>query len=140
MGLSFLLPFLMDLFFDFSIISWNVRGALGQSTRRHLRDVISQHHPSLFLLYETHGLFVKVEAFWENLGYKPLFLQEANGHSGGIWILSCVNDITVSLTDSIHQAISFSIQKRNVVWHCSVVYASPTPSNRNFLWDYLSDL
>lgn len=130
----------MDLFCDFSIISWNIRGALGQSTRRHLRDVISQHHPSLFLLYETHGLFVKVEAFWENLGYKPLFLQEANGHSGGIWILSCVNDITVSLTDSIHQAISFSIQKRNVARHCSAIYASPTPSNRNFLWDYLSDL
>lgn len=103
----------MDLFQDISIISWNIRGAIGRSTCRHVRDLVSQYHPSIFCIYETHGRFLRVEKFWTSLGYKMLFCQEARGHSGGIWVLSNNDTLNFSLLDSMHQAITFSITKGN---------------------------
>lgn len=92
----------MDFFKDFSILSWNICGALGKSTRQHVREIVRSHHPSLCLIYEIHGAFIKVEKLWLNLGYKPLFIQEARGDSGGIWVLSCREDLAFSLLDSMN--------------------------------------
>lgn len=64
----------MDLFQDISIFSWNIRGAFGRSRKRHVRDIIQLHHPSLLLLFETRGPFVKSEPLWNSLGYKLLFV------------------------------------------------------------------
>ncbi|KAL5159088.1 hypothetical protein HKD37_15G043442 [Glycine soja] len=69
---------------------------MGKLNRRHLRDIVSQY-PSIFLVYATHGLFAKVEDFWENLGFKPIFIQESSGQSGGIWVLSSVLHIFMHL-------------------------------------------
>lgn len=130
----------MEVFKNFSIVSWNIRGALGSQSRRHVRDLVNLHHPSVFLIFETHGPFAKVEQLWTALGYKPLFLQEARGHSGGIWVLSCCVDVSFSLIDTSFQAITFSVHKRNVTWCCTATYASPIPFVRAELWDHLSQL
>lgn len=84
MGPSFNFYLFMDLFNDVSIISWNIRGAFSKTARRHVRDIVHLHHPSLFLVYETHGVFANVENLWLSLGYKLIFCQEARGHAGGI--------------------------------------------------------
>ncbi|KAG4957512.1 hypothetical protein JHK82_043218 [Glycine max] len=60
--------------------------------RRHLRDIVSQY-PSIFLVYATHGLFAKVEDFWENLGFKPIFIQESSGQSDFSEIL-CPSEVS----------------------------------------------
>lgn len=132
--------FFMDLFNNLSLVSWTIRGAFGRNKRRHVRDIISLHHPSLFLVYETHGPFVKAEHMWLSQGYKPIFIQEARGHSGGIWVLSNRDDIIFDLVYSTHQAITLSIRKQNVVWYCSAVYASPVFTSRCELWDSLRRL
>lgn len=87
----------MDLFRNFNIVAWNIREALGKASRRHVQEIVNLHHPSMFLVFETHGLVSKVETFWNNLGFNPLFIQEAVGHSSGIWVLSSVIDVTCSL-------------------------------------------
>lgn len=137
LSLFFRLKCLMEVFKNFSIMSWNIHGALGATTRRHVRDLVLSHHPSIFLVLETHGPFARVERMWSSLNYKPLFLQEAHGHSGGIWVLSCCDDVSFALVDSCFQAITFSIKRRNVLWNCTAVYASPTPSVRDELFDHL---
>lgn len=130
----------MDCFNDLSVISWNIGGALGRSKKRHVRDLVSRHHPSLFLVYETHDLFSKVENFWSSLDYKLVFVQEAHGHAGGIWVLSCRHDVSFDLVDSMPQAITFLVTKNNKVWYCSAIYASPTYTVRCTLWDHLKNL
>lgn len=130
----------MDLFQDITIISWNIRGALGRSTCRHVRDIISLHHPTFFFIYETHGAFNKVQKFWHDLGYNLIFVQEARGHSGGIWILTNRDDLTFNLIDSSFQAITFSISKGNASWYVSAVYASPIFSVRCALWQQITAL
>ncbi|GAU41147.1 hypothetical protein TSUD_190470 [Trifolium subterraneum] len=124
----------------FSIISWNIRGALGKSSKRHVRDLVRNHHPSLCFILETHGTFDKVEKFWNSIGYYPLFIQEAHGYSGGIWVLSCVTNLTFTLIHNMHQSITFSISHGMARWYCSAIYASPTHSIRLKLWDHLMDL
>lgn len=113
-----LISFFMECFNNFSLLSWNIRGAFSHDAKRKVRDLISNHHPSVFCVYETHGPFVKVEKFWHSMGFKPLFLQEAIGHSGGIWILTSIDDVVFTLMDSMRQAIPFSIQKCNKIWFC----------------------
>ena len=106
----------MDLFRDFSIITWNIRGAWGQSSMRQVCDIVNLHYPSLFLVFETHGHFSRVEDFWNKLGCMPLFVQEVVGHSWGIWVLSFIVNITCSLIHSMNQAITFSIKRRNILF------------------------
>lgn len=67
----------MDCFNNFSILSWNIRGAMSSTARRHARDLVRKYKPSLFCICETHVPFVKVNKFWKSLGYDPLFLREA---------------------------------------------------------------
>ncbi|KAL3012628.1 hypothetical protein AAZX31_06G009800 [Glycine max] len=45
----------MECFNDISIMSWNIRGTVGRCTWRHIRDLVKSHHPSIFLIYETHA-------------------------------------------------------------------------------------
>lgn len=130
----------MDLFCNFSILSWNIRGAMGKTTRRHVRDIVSNHHPSLCFILETHGPFSKVKNQWKSLGYNLVFIEEARGHSSGIWVLSCVDNIMFTLVSSNIQAINFAIRKGNVNWFCSAVYASPTPPLHGDLWVHLNSL
>jgi hypothetical protein len=98
------------------------------------------HHPSIFCLFETHGLFSKVERLWTSLGYSAIFIQEARGHSGGIWVLSCRQDLTFTLISSMVQSITFSISKGMAKWACSAIYASPTYTARIELWTHLQNL
>lgn len=130
----------MDQFKDISVFSWNIHGALGCITRRHVRDIVSSHHPSLFLLYETHGSFDSVKGLWTSLGYKLIFIQKAHGHSGGIWVLSCKEDLVFSLIDTMFQAITFSVSKGNNSWFVTAVYASPIFSVCCGLWTHLTML
>lgn len=130
----------MDWFQDVSILSWNIRGALGRSTRRHIRDLVSTHHPTLCCIYETHCPFHHVEQLWTSLGYTFLFCQEARGYSGDIWVLSNSSALSFSLIDSMFQAITFSISKGNKSWFVSAVYASPLFSVRCDFWQHLKNL
>lgn len=127
----------MDSFNNFSILSWNIRGAPSRDTRRHIRDLAKSHKPSLFCICETHVPFSRVAKFWTSLGYKPLFLQEARGHSGGLWVLANTSDTSFALVDSMQQAITFSVNRRSDTWYCSFIYASPIFANRCRLWDHL---
>lgn len=130
----------MDLFYNLSIISWNIKGAFGRLKKWHVREVVRQHQPSLFFAYETHGPFARVDQFWSSLGFSLIFSQEARGHSGGIWILSSRDDLSFKLVDSNIQEITFSIKKGNASWICTATYASPTYSIRCNLWDHFITL
>jgi tRNA(Met) C34 N-acetyltransferase TmcA len=74
----------MEALFDTLILSWNIRGALSSNARRHLKDLIRKHNPTFMAISETHGTFARLSSFWSNNGYTPVYIIEANGHSGGL--------------------------------------------------------
>lgn len=54
-----------------------------------------------------------------------------------IWILSAIDDVNISLIDSMNQAITFSVKRKDVTWFFSAIYDSPIFSIRCNLWNYL---
>jgi hypothetical protein len=79
--------FLMIAFKEFSVLAWNVRGFANKKSCNHMHDVVSKYKPDVIFLFETHTLFSSAEQFWNRKGYEKIEIQEAQGHSGGIWAI-----------------------------------------------------
>jgi hypothetical protein len=62
---------------------------------------------------------------------------EANGHVGGIWVLTSGGNFFVSTVDVMAQCATVEIKAGSQAWFMSLVYASPIPSLRYQLWDRL---
>ena len=77
---------------------------------------------------------------WFTVGFKPIFIQEANGHADGIWILSNRADLSFQFVDTHPQIITFSVSKLQQIWFCSGIYASPNPILHSCFWDHLVSL
>lgn len=127
--------------FDFSILSWNVRGASNDTAKRHIKELIRKHKPKLIFLIETHVQFAKVRNFWQRVGYIPIHIVEAQGHYRGIWALAEVgHNLDISVWEYSNQSISLEIKSGNQKWICTGVYASPNPSIRGIFRQHLCDL
>nr|TKS03797.1 hypothetical protein D5086_0000149430 [Populus alba] len=71
-----------------------------------------------------------VASFWNRLGYCPTEIVEANGHAGGIWVLTSGGNFSVSTIDVMAQCAIVEIKAGSQSWFMSLVYASPIPSLR----------
>lgn len=128
-------------FEETKVLSWNVRGALNENSRRVLKDIIRNKKPEKVILMETRCQFARVRRFWESLDFTPTFISEARGFSGGIWVLNNTKVLlNFRLVDMHSQAITFEVWKDNLSWIFSAVYASPSPATREVLWHHLLDL
>lgn len=131
----------MICFQDFTILCWNVRGVVNAAGRRHSRDLVKKNNPSMIILMETHCAFSRAERFWTRMGYEAAAYSEAHGHSGGIWMLMAMgSNYDISVVDCWHQMVTISIKKGTQTWWCFAIYASPTPSVRDLLWDHICSL
>src|ERR1044072_5729051 len=74
-------------FENFKIVSWNVRGALHNDGKLAMKEIVRHKQPDVVILLETKCQFSRARFFWNSLGFNPIFVQEARGFSGGIWVL-----------------------------------------------------
>ncbi|XP_024630927.1 uncharacterized protein [Medicago truncatula] len=103
-----------------------------------MKDLIRKHNPTF---YETHIPFSRLSPFWTINGYTPVHIIEANGHSGGIWLLKhSASNITSTVLDFSNFSITFSINRNNATTTCTCIYASPNPALRPHLWTYLFNI
>lgn len=94
---------MMIEFQDFSILCWNIKGAINVAGRRHTGELINKHRLSMVILVETHCAFDKAMNFWKKLGHVLGGCFEASGQSGGIWILvEMGSNYSVQVFDSFH--------------------------------------
>lgn len=130
----------MIKFKDISFLSWNIRGASNATTRRHVKEIVRKYKPSFLLIMETHCQFNKMNHFWNQVGYTSVHVSEAQGQAGGIWVLVQQGiNVVLTLLDSNSFSTSFRIAVGSNAWMCTVMYASPVPSNQTHLWQYLCD-
>ena len=127
-------------FIDFKVLAWNVRGAVNVKGQRHMRDLIKRFHPNVVIVIETHTQFTNVRNFWNNLGYTVEGLVEAQGFLGGIWMLTSGGSFSCTLVDCFHQCVTVEVGCGDKKWVSSAIYASPIPTIRSQLWDYLARL
>lgn len=116
---------------NISILAWNVRGAANASCKRNLKEVVRQYRHDFCFIFETHVPSSRLHAFWARQGYKALAVEEAQGHSGGIWAMGLVSlPLTVEVVDSHPQAVSLCFSSSSASWTCTGVYASTIPTAR----------
>lgn len=121
-----------------SILSWNVRGAANVSCKRNLKEIVRRLKPDICFIFEPHVQFARLATFWLRLGYKPLAIEEAHGHSGGVWALGITSlHVQVTTIASHPQAVSLRFSSALASWVGTGVYASPIPSLRQGLWEHL---
>ena len=53
--------------------------------------------------------------------------MEANGHAGGVWVLTSGGQFNTSIIVSMSQSITLEIQASNQTWSLSAIYTSPIP-------------
>ncbi|KAL4384684.1 hypothetical protein GQ457_15G002820 [Hibiscus cannabinus] len=99
-------------------------GALCADFNRHLRLILRTSNPDVVALFETRVSGRKADRFVARYGFPFSFRVEANGFSGGIWLL-WKHSVTVETSRE---------------FYVSFVYASPNKSKRSSLWAQLEAL
>ncbi|RYR27722.1 hypothetical protein Ahy_B01g051758 [Arachis hypogaea] len=120
------------------IFSWNCRGAASQSFTRTLKEYLIMHKPDLVILQETRCSGDTARRTIDRSGFAFSHVQDANGFSGGIWILWNDPNISVKVVRSCVQFIHMEVtHENNHSWMLTAIYASPQERNRRSLWSEL---
>jgi hypothetical protein len=102
-------------FKDISVLSWNIWGAQSLKAKRHMMDLIRKYNPTFLVIIETHVAFDKNLVFWTKAGYVKIQAVEAQGHSGGIWILKqSGSSIQADLVDIYSNTITLKLSSGNL--------------------------
>ncbi|GMJ08752.1 hypothetical protein HRI_004544400 [Hibiscus trionum] len=122
-----------------NFLFWNIQGAAGSSFRDHLRRIRSSSKPSVVTLLETRISGIRDDCIISRLGFQSSFWVEAQGFSGGIWLL-WNGDMTVQILAISNQFIHFSLHGLSLARPLllTVVYANSHIQYMRFLWDQLS--
>lgn len=127
------------MIFPFS--QWNIRGASNDTAKRHIKDLIRKHRPTIIFIMETHIPFDKVKNFWQRVGNLHIHVVEAQGHSGGIWVLIQIgHNLNINVWEYSNHSISLDIKVGSQNWICIAVYASPNSTIRDTFWSHLCNL
>ncbi|CAA0832622.1 Unknown protein [Striga hermonthica] len=126
------------VFKDIVVLSWNVRGIVNKYSQRQLKDLLILHRPTFCFVMEPQCIFGRHEAWLHHCGYDRLFISEAAGRSGGIWLLQkSGHPFRVSVRHTSSRMISISIEHGGFHWAITGIYASPSFRDRLTDWDSL---
>ncbi|XP_061347714.1 uncharacterized protein LOC133293198 [Gastrolobium bilobum] len=118
-----------------------LEGAVKPQFQKSLFLFTRKYKPSIVVILEPQCSGQKASDIIRKSGFKHAFVQEAEGYSGGIWILW--NDETglVEIGNHTKQFVHFKVQNFHVPsFSCTAVYASPREENRKELWDDLLNI
>ncbi|XP_072076475.1 uncharacterized protein [Arachis hypogaea] len=92
----------------------------------------------MVILVETKCSGSRAKEVIREMGFAYYVIEDAEGFSGGIWVLWKINYLRVRVLKShkqfIHMEITDLDQKN---WNLSAIYASPQEGNRKELWENL---
>lgn len=94
----------------------------------------------ILTIFETHAGGEKARSICQNLGFENSFRVDAEGQSGGLWLLwrSGIGEVKVVL--SSNQFIYATVLNGEETLNLIVVYAAPSVSRRSSLWGQLKDV
>lgn len=126
----------------YNIFSWNIRGAAANGVPLLLKDIVFRHQVSCLAIFEPRVSATKLPLIMKTIGFDGSFVVEAEGFSGGIWLLWSKQYGKVEVLSShrqfIHARITPSANLPSLL--VTFVYGSPNISVRDFLWRELRRL
>ncbi|XP_062009065.1 uncharacterized protein LOC133725714 [Rosa rugosa] len=125
----------------FKILFWNARGAGSENFRSAISDLVRLHSIDILAICEPRVQFARASTTLNNLGFSDSRVMEAEGFSGGLWLLWNKNKVKVDFIDENFRSISIKITLTGKpAWMLTVVYASPNHTSRASLWSYFDNL
>lgn len=136
-------PFLLThfihiCFMTISILFWNVQGAGSPTFRRTFAALVKNYNPTVVAIFEPRISGKKADDFIKKSGFDRSHRVEANGFSGGIWVLwRDLFEVEVALNHN--QFIHLKISAHNITqaW-VTAIYANPNSIRRPELWHQLN--
>lgn len=83
-----------------NLIGWNCRGAAGRGFVNLIRDIRSEYNVSMMFMVEIHVSGTRSHNIIKRFGFDSWFIQEAQGQSGGIWIVWDSKDWSVDVLNN----------------------------------------
>ncbi|XP_024195607.1 uncharacterized protein LOC112198715 [Rosa chinensis] len=125
----------------FKVLFRNARGTGSDNFRSVIADLVKLHSVDILAICEPKVQFSRASITLKNLGFTDSRIVEAEGFSGGLWLLWNKNKTQVDFIDDNFQSISVKITlPGKPAWMLTVVYASPTHTTRSSLWPYFDNL
>ncbi|KAL4290041.1 hypothetical protein GQ457_14G004340 [Hibiscus cannabinus] len=111
-------------------------GVLSIDFQNYFRLLLRTHRPDIFAIMEPRVSGDLADEFIRRSGFEFSYRVEANGFSGGIWILwkpSVSLDVLAVDSQFIHGACLVHGTRKS--FFITFVYASPNAYRRSFVWD-----
>ncbi|KAL4298891.1 hypothetical protein AHAS_Ahas17G0046200 [Arachis hypogaea] len=122
------------------IFSWNARGAAGPSFAKTLKEYTQQFKPDLVAIQETKCGGEVAKRSIQNCGFNFHLTVDAQGFSGGIWLLWNNPNFHIQEISRHNQALHVQIENGMEHWNLTVVYASPQETKRREIRSFISDI
>ncbi|RYR69509.1 hypothetical protein Ahy_A03g016065 [Arachis hypogaea] len=108
-----------------NIICWNCRGAGGKGFPTLIRDLRRNYEAHLIILLETHISGDRGKIIRNKIGFDSCCVEEARGHSGGIWVLWDSHYWKVEAIQQHIQFIHLKIEGRDSMpWMLTAIYGN----------------
>lgn len=124
-----------------SIITWNCQGVSGKRFPATFKSLVVNYKVEIFVILEPRISGKKADAVIQKLGFAHSHRVEADGFSGGIWVLWSSNvsiDILTNHVQFIHMQVHCPSTPTRFLF--TAVYGSPQAKFRKFLWQDLMTL
>lgn len=110
-----------------NVLIGNSRGALKPNFQGHIRDLLQEHDPAIFVVMEIKIGGDRAEAITDQLPMDEAIHTETIGYSGSLWLLWNSNKVKVGALAKTEQEIHAKVKVRssNLSWIFSDIYASP---------------
>ncbi|XP_028790082.1 uncharacterized protein LOC114746054 [Neltuma alba] len=123
-----------------NLMIWNSRGAGGPSFRRLLQDLKLRYKLTCLALMEPRQAGDRAELIAQKLGWSNMYVVEARGFSGGIWLF-WEDKIHFSVLSAGEQFVHGLVKDgSNEDWFLTLVYGHPNAILRRGLWESLSSI
>lgn len=120
---------------------WNCRGAKSVVFLREVKELMRVHQLMIVVLLEPKISGENAMDVCKQLRKSHWIRSEADGFSGGIWVLWDGDSIQVSPRYIYHQFIHMEVVSgRRRRWEFSAVYASPQAFLQRDLWNALNHI
>ncbi|XP_068334933.1 uncharacterized protein [Pyrus communis] len=116
---------------------WNVRGAGGKFFSVTAKDLVRLNKVNIFAILEPRISGERAIEVIKGLGFSNYYVVDANGFSGGVWLLWNNEVVKLTVVACSSQTITAVVMDGQIQWMLTVVYASPCPRVRSHLWPYL---
>ncbi|KAI9111227.1 hypothetical protein K1719_017838 [Acacia pycnantha] len=114
-----------------------VGGAASKGFAAVLRDLKHRHRLDMVVILEPRVSGIAADRVIKSWGFKHSVRKEAEGFSGGIWILWSLEDLVVDIVLLEEQFIHCNLALDGMMMAFTAVYASPNEAKRHRIWDIL---